>query len=558
VKRAVAIVAILAAIALVHGLNLPSTWDADDGLLLDYAVRYSPLQYFFVPAYTHGLSPSNVTPWLALAYDANLALFGLQAKAFYVHQLAWIAACAVLLYFVMRLWIAPLDAVAAALLFVLGATTEFAATHLMVAHYVDGLAFALLALLSYVRAIRARSRVALAASALAYAIALTCKELYVPLPLVLLVLPEADWRMRARYCVPHGVLVVLYALWRRAVLGGFVGGYQGPGLTVDDLSNTAKTFAALPNALLGHGAPMIAAVVVVVAVAIALLWRRQLNAILTLVLLGVLLLPLVPLGVLGAIVTPDRFFFVVWLALACAIAWGASTVVASPALRIAVYAIVAFAAYENLVAVRASAGPQSAVARIYAFVVNGDPSTTLVIDKGQPYVNNQLNGLIYTYGALAPERRHATVAGRDEVSSLAPTQRLFVWSPQCDCIAPTTADDVRRSAVHEVAPTSDRPAPRVEIEYQTRDRTMRWKAGPYTDGIWTIRFENAPGLWTIKYDAWRRTGGANVFWPDAERPFRFFVRFESPEGWAVRTPVLSFTPATDGRLSWSPPSSTVP
>jgi hypothetical protein len=190
--------------------------------------------------------------------------------------------------------------------------------------------------------------------------------------------------------------------------------------------------------------------------------------------------------------------------------------------------------------------------RIYAFVMTGDAGKALVIDKGEPYLNNQLNGLIFAYRALAPRQDHAAVVGRDEIATLPPSVAAYAWSPRCDCFEPTSVE--RQSAVREIAPSAEQPAPTVDVEYDTDDRTMRWRAGPYERGTWTIRYESAPGLWTIKYDAWRRTGGANVFWPDAERPFRFLVRFESADGWAVRTPVLQFTPATDRRLSWSPAS----
>ena len=555
VRSVITSLAIVAAVLLIEGGSRPSMWDADDGVLLEYALRYSPLQYFFLPAYTHGLSPANVTPWLAFAYDVDLSLFGLDPGAFYLVHLGWIAAVAVLAYFVMRLWLAPLDAAAGTLLFVLGATTDFAASHLMVAHYVAGMAFALLALLGYVRALRLHSAAALVGSVVAYALALTCKELYVPLPLVLLFLPERDWRTRLRYGSPHLALLALYALWRYAVLGHFLGGYQTTGWSYQDLANTARTFANLPNALLGHGVPFAAAALAVIVIAALALWRKRMNAAFALVLLAVVMLPLVPLGVLGAILAPDRFFFALWLVFACVLAWGASAVVRSVPLRVLVYAVVGVSAYQNLMEIRAATGPQSDLSRIYGFVLNGTAREALVIDKGQPYLNNQLNGLAFAYRTLAPNHDRARVLGRDELGDVAPdgSTSWFAWSQECRCVAPTTVA-VQRAAVREYAAGGDRPPPAVDIWFDARNQTLRWKGGPYTDGTWTIRFESVPDLWTVKYDSWRPTGGANVFWPDVNRPFRFFVRFESPEGWAIRTPVLSFTPGNASHFSWAPPS----
>lgn len=133
----------------------------------------------------------------------------------------------VLAHFLSPVWAAVGGAV-----FVLGVPVLAWAGRLMVRHYVEGLVLAAAVTLAYVLAVERRSSPLSAVSALLALLAALAKEVYVPLPFLLVNLPPGDWRQRLRSAVPHAVGRGIYALWRTWMLGTPVGGYgwaTGPG-----------------------------------------------------------------------------------------------------------------------------------------------------------------------------------------------------------------------------------------------------------------------------------------------------------------------------------------
>src|SRR5207249_3126374 len=76
------------------------------------------------------------------------------------------------------------------------------------------------------------------------------KEISVPLPLLLALLPEGEFRARIRGLVPHAFALLLYCLWRWWMLGTLFGGY---GWAITDMGSL---IASLPikiaAAFVGH------------------------------------------------------------------------------------------------------------------------------------------------------------------------------------------------------------------------------------------------------------------------------------------------------------------
>ena len=136
---------ILATFAL-YGQSLGGWWTHDDPQILKQAHLFSPLEYFFIPEVWHTLSSSNLTPWVTLSFDFDLSLFGFNPQFFYGHQLLVIAGISWLIYLIARIAVAPLSALAGALLFLVGSPIAVATQQLMVRHYVEGLFFYLLSL----------------------------------------------------------------------------------------------------------------------------------------------------------------------------------------------------------------------------------------------------------------------------------------------------------------------------------------------------------------------------------------------------------------------------
>ncbi len=205
----------------------------DDFFHLHYLYTYSPAQYLFNPEIWQRLPFKMITPLLFLSFDLDLALFGLDAHAFLLHQLASFAVCVAALYLVLRLWLEKTWAGLAAVLFLLGPVVTGIAPLLMVRHYIETTTLGLAAVGLYVVAIRRgairpgeRSSAVLPwISAGLYFTAMLAKEIAVPLVFLLPLLPEGSLRERLRRAVPHALALVLYLAYRVWMLGTLTGGY---------------------------------------------------------------------------------------------------------------------------------------------------------------------------------------------------------------------------------------------------------------------------------------------------------------------------------------------
>jgi hypothetical protein len=96
----------------------------------------------------------------------------------------------------------------------------------MLRHYLEGSAFMLASLFLFVTALRRESLRMACAAAVPYLLAMTAKEIYVPLAVVALFLPEKDFRTRLKFSAPLLSMLPLYFAWRYWMLGRPLGGYQ--------------------------------------------------------------------------------------------------------------------------------------------------------------------------------------------------------------------------------------------------------------------------------------------------------------------------------------------
>lgn len=224
----------------IHSPSLRLGWrNHDEILFLLMAQCYRPFEYFFSPDVHHLFSSTNLTPWAVLSFDADLSLFGLNAVAFHLHHIVDIALVAGLSYALLVRWCRPAVAFATVLLFTLTSPMATASASLPIRHYLEGavlvLVSALLAVFAQENPSRAR-RWLLAASAAAYAAALTAKEIYAPLPLVIFSLVGGPWGKRWQASRLHFLVAGIYLVWRVHMLGGVVGGYRVGGGSVLSLA----------------------------------------------------------------------------------------------------------------------------------------------------------------------------------------------------------------------------------------------------------------------------------------------------------------------------------
>lgn len=213
-------------IGILYGNVLNNFWLFDDLQILRQAEKYRPWEYFFVPEAWQELSVSNFTPLVTLSFDIDFSLFDFNPKWFYLHHLISLWFVSIMLYFVLKLWVPHIFAMFGVLLFLVSAPVGLASEFLMVRHYIEGSALILLSFFMNINALRRNSFTLACAAALPYFFAISGKEIYVPLAIIVLFMPEKKWLSRLKYASPLLGTLILYFVWRDRMLGRPLGGYN--------------------------------------------------------------------------------------------------------------------------------------------------------------------------------------------------------------------------------------------------------------------------------------------------------------------------------------------
>jgi len=229
-KDAAIVVCLSACVVLLYYWSLPDWWiSSDDPELLAFAAKYSFWEYTFNPETWRKLTTANLTPLVLGLYDLDLALFGLNAHAHYLHNLFSAACLAGTAYIFMRLCMRPWLAALGTFAWCVTPVFVFSVHDLMSRHYLEGLLWAVLAILSFRYAVvKEKTWVSLVAGA-CFLIAVLYKEIYAPLVAVLLFCPVGSkaiiWRRRIKALLPCLAAAAVYPLYRLWMLGVWIGGY---------------------------------------------------------------------------------------------------------------------------------------------------------------------------------------------------------------------------------------------------------------------------------------------------------------------------------------------
>jgi len=220
-------------------------WTADDPMVLWYVHRFGPSDYFFDPETWRSFNAASLTPWMHLSFDADLAIFGLSPGGYYLHQLIALVAAAWALYFCLRFYVSVVPAAAGALGLAASPAMAEISGFLATRHYPEGLVFACVSFALFVASIRRRNWRLAAFAAIFYCLALTAKEIYAPLPLMLVLLPEGELYNRLKRILLFVPAVAGYVWWRGLMLDSMAGGYR------DRLSPTCDELSAWANGVVG-------------------------------------------------------------------------------------------------------------------------------------------------------------------------------------------------------------------------------------------------------------------------------------------------------------------
>ncbi|MES9969265.1 MAG: hypothetical protein ABW092_04475 [Candidatus Thiodiazotropha sp.] len=422
-----------------HQSALSAFWRFDDGWLLDYASRFSPSDYFLVPAITRGYSFNNLTPFNPLIYDLNLWLFGVSPRGFYFQHLTVMAGCGIATFLLLRIWLDPRFAFSGALLFLLGAPSLIVSQQLMVGHYLAGLMFSILAVHAYLRSVeRASWRLALMATLL-YMLASVCKEIYVPLPIALLFINRGTLSRRLIYTAPMFTWTLCYTLWRFLVLGSLIGGYDASPHG-SSWSEKFLEFIAIPQLLFGKTPLSIAVMVIIAALVGYALYKKRLNLPLTLVTGAAVLLPMVPLLGYPGITRPDRYLFLPWwlISIITAIALANLPAWRYP-YRMGISLLLALSVFMHAQQFRSSVQPRlDRFDTVYRLFTSQAPNTLFFSDNKNAYHQDTvLNGIRNALNRVdgAELKRVGILTQRDSLPRLKNTDySILEYDQSCNCI----------------------------------------------------------------------------------------------------------------------------
>jgi len=527
---------IFALVPLLFGGVLGHGFIEDDLPLIGYAKAHAPTDYFLRPEAVRQLPWRVLAPLQILSLDLDQHLFGLAPRAYYGHHLAALALGALALFALLRLWLRTGGALLGGLLFLLGPPVATVANELMDRHYLEGLVLAAAAAGTWVVGLR-RDRWALScAAALLFLAAAAAKEIYVPLPVLLAALPEADLRRRLRHLAPLAAALAGYLIWRYWLLGGLASAY-GFGLAPGELPGLALRLPGQAAAA-ALRAPWAAALVVLAVVAASILaTRSRRSAVFLAVALFVLAAPLMPV----AKTIRPRYLMLPWLAAAIVLAFGVREVSArfgwKPARAAAFGAgllIVTFAGFRDAWGAASARGDRLSAETRFASTAGGEH--LLSHPLAEPFSLAAATAMLRVH----PEAPRPAWFYDDLFLCTRPIEghRIWIWDDQENRLIDRTAEIPGRRdrfcrSIRWGAPLS------VELRY--RRGVLRWKLGPARAGEYSLLLGDGAAAYPVAPRERMRIG-----------PPRGLLRvlFRSAKGWVTYSDPLEVDFARRPTVEW--------
>lgn len=473
------------------------------------------------------------TPLLIATYETMLRFAGLDPDHWYRIQLVIVAACAVAVFFALRLYVDTIPALGGALVFIAGPPLCAFATQLMIVHYLEAILLGTLATIAYVLAFRRRSMALEILSALLYFGAMLAKVIAAPLPLLLLLLPETTLRVRARHLVFHTVALGGYFVWRYRVIGTIFGGY-GWAITPAEVP---RLLAALPWKVVlafagaGVGVGLVAVALLLIGAGRAVRTRQAL-------LFGglTLMFSLAPILPVSKDMQPWHAILP-WLWLSVVFALGAATLGPNSRalLVVAAGAAAVVANRQEWTREFARAMRMSTEARAYMSL---DSASVLRRPAIPPSSMPELRWL------KEEHLQRAKGAGwfyddlylcGDSVAG----KRIYEYLPAKREVAEVTAriPDYARAycaSIREKAP--------MRVEFHHRGETLSWRFGPHRDGHWSVVVAGGLMAYPVRPEDGFRLGGVPGL--------SLRVRYEAPDGWVTYSPEMALDFAKQPDLVW--------
>jgi hypothetical protein len=510
----VASLGLLAAVAVLYRNILRLWWTYDDAFHLHLCSTFPIGAMLFSRNFWQQLPNKVFTPLLFVSLKSDWNAWGNDARAFYIHHLVSLVVLAIAMYLVARLWRTPLPAFMSALLAISGPPFCEIAEQLFHRHYLEGLIFALASVGLFVRSIR--SEKAGVWSAIAYFLAMAAKEVYVPLVVILLAIPERDWRARAKRLVPHFAAFSVYLIWRLAMLGPAVEAY---GLTARR-SEWPRMIATLPWRALVRlgGAGTIQSLVFLtllgVCITLILIRDRAMRPLIVAMAVAALA-PIVPV----AMQIETRFVLTLWM---CAVAAAA----AAPRPLVALLLVAAiFANRAEWRDTFRKTDRMAREARFFTQMKRGDVLCNLLVP---PAAMPELAWLTKSAGTWLYD--DAGICG-GEIRG-----RFFAWYEPLRSIRERAIPFVQRTSCREFAVMP------LNAAFDSERHTLFWSLGPYRHGTYAFVLARGSQAFDVPRDGGFRIGDAPGF--------QLRVRYTSPAGWVTYSPEITLDFVHHPDLVW--------
>lgn len=553
----IAALALAATTWMLYGSACSGWWHYDDAAHLWFVMRHDRIwQYFAMPEVSRAFSEASLVPWATMLYRLIYVFCGMEHPgAAYALQLLSLFAVAWMTRVLLGLWVCAACSWLGAFLFLLGAPVMHVAHELMTVHYVQGLFFALIAAYGFVRAIRNLTWWPAVAGGFCYLIAVTAKEIYVPLPILLLFLPESTWKQRGLKALPFLIVLTAYLPWRWFMLNTLVGGYQShtPGPSIVQVCQALLHIRVMILGADGLGRGVMIAGLLGLALLIGWCWRRIAFA---LVCLCALLGPLVPLTHFPGL-SPGRYLFVVW--------WGMTTAYVLVMERLSCgrrwrgHRWQAWVALVLWVAVSLAAGREMRREQL-----RSQPWIDRYETQGQ-FLWASSNNRIFLIRPPFHVARFVTAIKRelagaasapiviDDQADLEIQTRLglvtgaarsnasvWAYNESCRRMEEITVEFRRQQAESRARVLES--ALRIDLQFVRH--VAQWRLGPYAQGNYLMVRLAEDGvidrIWFAPQGQRDATGGGI---------FDFFLRYDAPEGWTTYSPVLRFD-RQKGGIAW--------
>ena len=533
-----------------HGSAFNGFWRFHDGMHILFALTHSPWQYFFDPVTITDQS-THLTPWNVLFYDINLSLFGLIPKWHYAHLILLIWGGCFMTFILLRIQLSSFFSLFGAVFFLLGLPTTESVQQLMNGHYLTGLIFIQISLYLYILSLNKNNNMALAISgAFFYLLATTCKEVYVPLIIILPFLPIKTFRERIISFWPYCFAAIIYIVWRLIMVQTFIGGYS-PNLEALDVINISKQFFQIPMILFGSKWYSYVVLIGVAYLLVRAIIRQQISLLLILVSLLALLSPLAPLTIYPGLDSGNnRYFFFLWWAVCILLAFLLSN---NKTDKETFFMLIAAFVFAMAIAVHSSSYKNKYLndfilynEQLYQFVLEQPTGFLLIEGKLANYWNRVLNSAIQAYKiSYNNSQTFVKLVDLHEIFELKNHNSnidVFQYSAKrkrvenINKILPIKFDRLRKKFVKDINLS-------VFIHYD--GKTLKWLFGPFTDGIYKIIYTDGKG----EYGSFisRHQGAINF---SGAKSINFYLYYTSPEGWIARSPKLFYDPASNPTIKW--------